>query len=83
MDLKGAKALVSMEVLGFSEFREVLRDADDLVPAPCGFVHVHVMVPGTGRPFTVLASEEVFREHILPHATKGVPNLALVPNHSR
>lgn len=83
MDLKDAKAMVNLGVLGFSEFREILRDADELVPAPCGFVHVHVMIPGTGKPFTVLVSEEVFREHIHPHTTKGIPNLSLVPNHGR
>jgi len=78
MDLKDAKPIVSLEVLGYSEFREVLRDADDLVPAPCGFVHMHVRTP-EGAPFTVLVAEEVFQSHVLPRA--GFPNLALVPRH--
>lgn len=81
MDLKYAKPLVALDVLGFSEFREMLRDADDVVPAPCGFVHVHVVVPGGGRPFTVLVSEDVFSEHVHPHLMEDVPNLALVPRH--
>jgi len=80
MDLKDAQPIVSLEVLGFSEFREVLRDADDLVPAPCGFVHMHVRAPD-GPPFTVLVAEEVFRSHVAPRAAIGVPNLALVPRH--
>ena len=81
MDLKDAKPLITLDVLGFSEFREVLRDADDLVPAPCGFVHMHVMAPGSGRPFTVLVSEDVFKEYVHSHLTDGVPNLVLVPRH--
>ena len=81
MDLKDAKSFLKLNVLGFSEFREILRDADDLVPAPCGFVHVHVLPDGGNRPFTVLVSEEVFRDHIHPHFGEGTPNLALVPNH--
>jgi len=81
MGLKDSEELVTLKVLGFSEFREVLRGDEELVPAPCGFVHVHVMVSGIEKPFTLLASEEVFREHIGPHTAKSFPTLSLVPRH--
>ncbi len=56
---------VPLELLSYSEHREIFRDGNELVPADNWLMQIHLRFPGKG-PFTAHVTWEVFEKHFLP-----------------